>query len=54
MQFFYDEHGTRGQYKHLHLKEEQWSLMEQMVKVLGPLQIQQHFVTLRLCLAYCG
>jgi len=35
----YDEHGTQGQYKHLHLKEEQWNLMEQMVKVLGPLQI---------------
>ena len=34
---FYNENGTQSQYKHLHLKEEQWSLMEQMVKVLGPL-----------------
>ena len=39
MQFFYDEHGTQRQYKHLHLKEEQWNLMEQIVKVLEPLQI---------------
>ena len=36
---FYDENGTQSQYKHLHLKEEQWSLMEQIVKVLEPLQI---------------
>ena len=36
---FYDEHGTQRQYKHLHLKEEQWNLMEQIVKVLEPLQI---------------
>jgi len=36
---FYDEYGTQSQYKHLHLKQEQWNLMEQMVKVLEPLQI---------------
>jgi len=36
---FYDEHGTQSQYKHLHLKEELWILMEHMVKVLEPLQI---------------
>ena len=36
---FYDEHGTQSQYKHLHLKEDQWKLMEQIVKVLEPLQI---------------
>ena len=36
---FHDEHGTQSQYKHLHLKEEQWILMEHMVKVLEPLQI---------------
>ena len=36
---FYDEHGTQNQYKHLYLKEEQWNLIEQMVKVLEPLQI---------------
>ena len=35
----YDEHGTQSQYKHLHLKEDQWNLMEQMVEVLEPLQI---------------
>ena len=36
---FYDEHGTQGQYKYLHLKEDQWNLMEKMVEVLEPLQI---------------
>ena len=34
-----DECGSQSQYKHLHLKEEQWNLMEQMVTVLEPLQI---------------
>jgi len=36
---FYDEHGSQSKYKHLHLKEEQWKLMEQTIKVLEPLQI---------------
>ena len=35
----HDEHGLQNQYKHLHLKEEQWSLMEEIVTVLEPLQI---------------
>ena len=35
----YDGLGSQSQYKHLHLKEEQWNLMEQMVTVLEPLQI---------------
>ena len=34
-----DERGSQSQYKYLHLKEEQWNLMEQMVTVLEPLQI---------------
>jgi len=36
---FYDEHGSQSQYKHLHFKEKQWKLMEQIIKVLEPLQI---------------
>ena len=35
----HDERGSQSQYKHLHLKEEQWNLMEQMVTVLETLQI---------------
>ena len=35
----HDERGSQSQYKHLHLKEEQWNLMDQMVTVLEPLQI---------------
>ena len=36
----HDERGSQSQYKHLHLKEEQWNLMDQMVAVLEPLQLQ--------------
>ena len=32
-------HDERGSQSHLHLKEEQWNLMDQMVTVLEPLQI---------------
>ena len=35
----HDERGSQSQYKHLHLKEEQWNLMDHMVTVLEPLQI---------------
>ena len=35
----HDERGSWSQYKHLHLKEEQWNLMDQMVTALEPLQI---------------
>ena len=36
----HDERGSQNQYKHLHLKEEQWNLkMEEIVTVLEPLQI---------------
>jgi len=31
---FYDQHSTQSQYKHLHLKEELWILMEHMVRVV--------------------
>ena len=33
---FYDKHGKQNQYKHLYLEEEQWNLIEEMVKVLKP------------------
>ena len=53
MQFFYDEHGTQSQYKHLHLKEDQWNLMKQMVEVLEPLQIATTALSkYRLCLVH--
>ena len=35
----HDESGSQNQYKYLHLKEEQWNLMEEIVTVLEPLQI---------------
>ena len=35
----HDERGSQSKYKQLHLKEEQWNLMDQMVTVLEPLQI---------------
>ena len=37
--FFNNENGAQSQYKLLYLQEDQWNLMEQMVKVFGPLQI---------------
>ena len=37
--FLHDEHGLQSQYKPFNLKEEQWSLIDQMVTPLEPLQI---------------
>ena len=35
----HDERSSQSQYKYLHLKEEQWNLMEQMATLLEPLKI---------------